>query len=333
MKNSSTLNLLTLTLMMFISIEGWTQGFPDPSNLTDTQRACLEKALGKPDDGPPPMDKVKAAMDKCINHPSNSSDSSTTATTPVLKAKIDKTKPNTESTEAKICVACEAEKNRIRNKNIDDIKKVVVATGQGVDSQKVAMQGPPPNPDEMKRHLQRVKDRMIKKIQSSPCKTPGQDDDDDSGPPDMASMMSGGDMPPGGKEMPGMDQMPNLGNDGMAKMFTENLDMMDDIQDAMDAKMEKCQKQAMRQMKSRGGAPGGGSNQMGGMSGMGMSGMGSYSPYGMNGYGNYGFSSGYNMPSLVSYNPSSYYYPRYSNSSYLQSYSPYRYGSYQQAIR
>lgn len=65
----------------------------------------------------------------------------------------------------------------------------------------------------------------------------------------------------------------------MSKMFAGNLEFMDDIQDAMDAKMEKCQKEMKRKMSSKGQMPGGmagAQQQMGGMgnSMMGYGGMG-----------------------------------------------------------
>lgn len=41
------------------------QGFPGGVDLTDTQKSCLENLVGKPSGGPPQMDKIKAAFEKC----------------------------------------------------------------------------------------------------------------------------------------------------------------------------------------------------------------------------------------------------------------------------
>jgi hypothetical protein len=81
--------------------------------------------------------------------------------------------------------------------------------------------------DEMKEHMKRVQERMLKKIKSSPCPKPGEDSDD--GDMDPSSMMS---------EMGDMD-----GDDDMKGRFSKggppdgmkmDLSFQDDLQDAIE---------------------------------------------------------------------------------------------------
>ncbi len=232
-------------------------------------------------------------------------------------------------TEGTFCEACEAasqshQLGQIKQGAIDIEKKIEQRPEQKADQRPRSadsprnFQGPPPaasslssevtssssvGSEEMKKHLEREKDRMITKIKSAACPSAG-GDDEDMDPSDMMAGMAA-DGPPsggrggGGKPGGGSDMAGGMGGD-MKKMFAGNLEYMDDIQDAIDAKQVKCEKEAKKKMKSAnamansqqqmGGMNsmmGGQQQQMGGMGGMSnMSGMSSMmGNYGLGGMG------------------------------------------------
>lgn len=194
--------------------------------------------------------------------------------------------PNRARTEASVCTECAAAQNEQFSRLENQVRELKAVVDRQQEMLARVPSGPPTggrgqpppemanvDPEAMKAHMERVKARMLKKIKSMPCRPPGEDGDD-SDPSDMMSMLGGDSMPGGGRG----GGPPSGGGGDMKAMMSRDPGFMDDIQDAMDAKMEKCQRQA-RRMGPGQQMPGGGNmpNMNSSMGGMNMAGMGGMS--------------------------------------------------------
>lgn len=261
-------------------------------------------------------------------------------------------KQNIETEGQAICLKCLSSASILSpqlEKNREQAKSLVEATSRVGDQSLQTppingMSGPPPftggptmnNEDKeaMIKHFARVKERMIKKIKSSSCIQSGDGDSEMEDSSAMFGMMGAGGPSPGGqrgKGMPGMSGMEGMptGKDAQ-KIAAMDPEFMDDIQDAIDAKQEKCMKESKKQQGSPGNMIGMNSGSMGGMNSM----MGGYGSMGgmnsmMGGYGSMGgmnsmtsgYGSSYNPYMMSNYGNYSPLLNGYSNNGYLGNYN------------